>query len=273
MQLQLYRHTYFFYFSSISIPWILWLYVGYISHAYPGDYNTLVSIGSLLGLVTPLLVALVLILPEKQLRKDLIGRFDLSSVSPKYLTITFLLMPFSILTAQLISLLFGYDSDQFQYRDGYTFSSGIFPVWFILLVAPLVEELAWHSYGTDCLRSKFNLLKTSLLFGLIWGVWHLPLTFIKDYYHSNLVETGLLYTANFFLSLFPFVLIMNWLYYKTNRNITITIILHISAGYFNELFATAPMSKVIQTGLLTLLAAHLFTHDKNFFLKTKTIIK
>lgn len=270
MDIRLYRHTYLFYFASIVIPWTLWIFVAHVSHTHPDQFRLWTGAGGLLGLVVPLLVALVLILPNETLRSDFVGRlFNLRSISPKYLSATFLIMPFSILTAQLISLIFGYSIEQFEFRSGYTFSSEVFPVWVLLIVAPLVEELAWHSYGTDCLRNRFSLLTTSLLFALLWGVWHFPLSFIKDYYHSNLVEAGLLYSINFFLSLFPFVLIMNWLYYKTNRNILVTIIFHISAGYFNEIFATHPMSKVIQTGLLTALSIYLIINNSSFFLNTK----
>ncbi len=270
MDLQHYRHTYLFYCLAIALPWVFWLGVGYISHYHPDGNELIIGIGSFMGLLAPLLVALALIFPERSLRQDLRARFfALSSVKPIYLIVTFLLMPFSILIAQVISVFLGYGLEQFQFRDGYTFSSGIFPVWVILIVAPLIEELAWHSYGTDCLRSQFTLLKTSLIFALIWGIWHLPLSFIKDYYHSNLAEEGILYSLNFFLSLFPFVLIMNWLYYKSRRSIFITVIFHISAGYFNELFATEPISKVIQTGLLTAFATYLIVQDKNFFFQTK----
>jgi membrane protease YdiL (CAAX protease family) len=85
------------------------------------------------------------------------------------------------------------------------------------------------------------------------------------------VESGHIYSVNFLVSLFPFVLIMNWLYYKTDRNILVAIIFHISAGYFNEIFATHPMSKVIQTVLLILLSIYLIINDKAFFFKNKTI--
>jgi hypothetical protein len=51
----------------------------------------------------------------------------------------------------------------------------------LLLLAPLIEELAWHTYGTDALRNKFNLFITSISFGIFWAVWHVPLSLIKDY--------------------------------------------------------------------------------------------
>lgn len=175
----------------------------------------------------------------------------------------------SILLAQAISLLFGYSASQFQITGHFTFSSGIFPVWFILIIAPVLEELAWHSYGTDSLRNRFNLFKTSIIFAIFWALWHLPLSFIKGYYQSNLVDTGWIHALNFVISLIPYVLLMNWLYYKTERNILVAIVFHITAGYFNEIFATNPDCKVIQTGILLVLTFFIILKDKDFFFKRK----
>jgi len=58
---------------------------------------------------------------------------------------------------------------------------------------------------------------------------------------------------------------MNWLYYKSNRNLLLPVVFHITAGFFNEIFATHPMSKVIQTGLLLIVSAFLVIHDKELF--------
>ena len=257
-----------FYLLAIAIPWALWLTAGYISHQEP--YTNLVewsiAILSLAGLIAPLVIALAFIWPDLQLRQDFILRiFNFKEVKGQYLLITFFLMLVSILSAQAISLFFGYSADQFQLRGGYTFNSALFPVWFLLIAAPVLEELAWHSYGTDCLRSRFNLFMTSLAFAIFWGFWHFPLSFIKDYYHSHLVESGLIYSLNFIVSLIPFVLIMNWLYYKTNRNILLPIVFHITAGFFNEIFLTHPMSKVIQTVLLLILSLYLVYNDRTLF--------
>jgi hypothetical protein len=266
MNITHYKRTYLFYILSCAIPWALWTTAGYLSHK-PGNNTELISgILSILGLLAPFIIALFLILPNKDLKEDFLGRFfNFKNIAPKYIIITCFLMLISILLAQLISLAFGYSFEQFQITGKFTFTSSVFPVWFLLIFAPVIEELAWHSYGTDCLRSRFNLFKSSMIFALIWGIWHIPLSFIKDYYQSNLVETGVLYSINFIVSLFPFVIIMNWLYYKTNRNIFIPIIFHITAGYFNEIFATHPMSKVIQTVLLLILSIYLISKDRNFF--------
>jgi len=269
--IQAYNRPLTFYLLATAIPWCLWLISGYLSHLTPYTQQLKWATSALgaAGLAAPLLIASWFIFPNEILRKDFMGRFvNFITIKPHYLLITVFLMLVSILAAQAISLLFGYSIDQFQLRNTFSFSSGIFPVWLLLVVAPLLEELAWHSYGTDCLRSRFNLFNASLLFAIFWAFWHFPLSSIKDYYHSNLVESGLIYSINFAVSLIPFVLIMNWLYYKTNRNILLTVVFHITAGFFNELFATHPMSKVIQTGLLLILSAFLVLTNRDLFFNT-----
>lgn len=262
-----YKHPFLFYFFATLIPWTCWLIAAHFSHTNSNGSSLLQSIFGFAGLVTPNIIAFILILPDKELQNDLLGRFfNFKSIKLRYWLLAFGLMLTSILLAQVVSLFFGYSANQFQFAKSFSFTSGVFPVWFLLIAAPLLEELAWHSYGTDCLRSRFSLFTTSILFAVYWGIWHMPLSLIKDYYHSNLVETGIIYSLNFIFSLIPFVLIMNWLYYKSNRNIIITIIFHITAGYFNEIFCTHPMSKVIQTGLLMLFSIFLIINDRKFFL-------
>jgi len=265
-----YKYPVRFYALATCLPWALWFAAGYVSHRPPLDdeHLKLASMVAFIGLLSPLFVAFLLIRKDPDLRADVLGRvLNFRGVKPVYLLLACVLMPASILLAQAISLLFGYSASQFLISGHFTFSSGVFPVWFMLLVAPIVEELAWHSYGTDCLRNRMNLFYTSLLFGVFWAIWHMPLATIRDYYQSNLVETGWIYSVNFLVSIVPFVLLMNWLYYKTRRNILVAAVFHIAAVYFNEIFATHPDSKIIQTMLLVVLATILISRDREFFFK------
>lgn len=221
---------------------------------------------ALVGLISPMIVAFVLMNRNPGLRKDFFNRFfNFKNINPWYIFLTCFIMLASILAAMAISLLFGYSPGQFVIRGQFTFTSGVLPVWFLLIIAPIFEELAWHSYGTDCLRNKFNLFYTSLIFGAYWAIWHVPLSTIKDYYQAKLVESGWIHSLNFMVSIIPYVLIMNWLFYKTRRNILLPIIFHITAVFFNEIFATHPDSKIIQTVLLLILAGYLTISDKKFF--------
>lgn len=270
MTLEKYRHPVLFYFLATAIPWGFWFAAAQLSHITPTNQLLATAVGVLgvAGLLGSTVIAFSMIWPHGDLRRDLMQRMiGLKGVRPIYLFLACFLMLGSILLAQAISLLFGYGVEQFAFSGRSSFSAGIFPGWFLLFLAPLVEELAWHSYGTDCLRQRMNLLGASLLFGVFWVVWHMPLSFIKDYYHSNVAESGLLYSLNFAVSLIPFVILMNWLYYKANRSILVAIVFHITAGCFNEVFATHPVSKVIQTGLLLVLAIVVVARDRDFFLR------
>ena len=92
-----------------------------------------------------------------------------------------------------------------------------------------------------------RLFTASLVFTVIWTLWHLPLSLINGYYHSEVVETGWLHTLNFPLSMIAFVLIMNWLYFRTGRSILITVVFHATANVVNEIFMTHEDAKIIQT--------------------------
>jgi len=268
--LEKYRHPLHFYFYSALIPWILWMIAAYLSYQPNAiDYGLFISLLGIAGLCAPLLVAIHYIGKERHLSNDVAGRFlNFGGGRSIYFIIALVLMPVSIILAMALSLLMGYGMNQFINTGHATFSSGVLPIWFLLVIAPILEELAWHSYGTDCLRQKYSLFTTSMIFAVFWALWHIPLAFIQGYYHSNLVVEGALQSINFLVSMFPFVLLMNWLYYKTNRNILVAIVLQLTANVFNEIFSTHPDSKIIQTALLGLLAIYLlYTHRDFFFNK------
>lgn len=268
MNLKKYDRPFLFYGLSTLVPWMFWFGAAFISHLPAQSKLTAAAQSALgvVGLASPMLIAFVMMWRRSELRADLLERlFSVRKVRLPYLLATCFLMLASILLAMAVSLLFGRSADQFRFAEHFSFYAGYFPAWFMLLLAPLLEELAWHSYGTDCLRARFSLFASSMMFAVFWALWHAPLSFIKDYYHSNLVETGLLYTLNFSFSLIPYVLIMNWLYYKTGRNILVAVVFHVTAGFFNEIFATHPDSKVIQTAILLILAVVLVFQDRNLF--------
>ena len=267
VDLRNYNRTYLFYGLSIGIPWALWALAGYLSYL-PEQSPGLVlfwSIIGLIGLFVPATAALVLMLSSPALRQDLRMAFSLKNLRLPYILCMLLILPISILAAQSISLLFGHSAEQFILRGGYSFTAGIYPAWFLLILAPIIEEIGWHTYGTNALYRKINLFTASIIFALFWGLWHLPLGLIKGYYQNVVAMEGLLYSANFIVSLIPFVIIMNWLYYKTNCNVIVATIFHITAGFSNEVMNTHPDSKVIQTVLLLILSLIVLLREKELF--------
>ena len=82
-----------------------------------------------------------------------------------------------------------------------------------------------------------------------------------------MVAEGALYTANFVVSMIVFVLLSNWLYLKSDRSILIAVLFHLSTNLGNEIFATHPDSKIIQTGLLLIFILWIISKDKALFFR------
>lgn len=265
-----YRHPVVFYGLATLIPWGCWFAAGYLSRLDAQTDQTVLaaSLLGLVGLLAPLGASLALMARDPELLKDLGARlWPNASTHWTWWIWALGLMPASILAAMALSLPLGYSPDQFRLAEHASFTSGIFPVGFLLIAAPVIEELGWHAYGTDCLRSRFSLFLTSLIFAIYWAIWHAPLAGIQGYYQSHLADQGLLVALNFPVSIIPFVVIMNWLYYRSGRNIALTAAFHVTAGLFNEIFQTHPHSKVIQTGLLCVFAAGLLVREKQLFFR------
>lgn len=262
-----YNRPVLFYTLATAIPWAFWFLAAYLSQLE--EQSTAVQLWTAIlgvcGLVAPIFVVVLLVRRRADLRKDILQRLAPRRISWVYLTVTLLLLVTSILVAQAISLLFGYSAEQFQLRGGFTFSAGLLPVWFTLIGAAIFEELAWHSYGTDSLLRKMSVFTASLVFTVIWAIWHLPLGFIKGYYHNEVVEMGWVHTLNFPLSMVAFVILMNWLYFSTGRSILVTVIFHITANLANEVFMTDPDTKIIQTVLLLITAAIVVSMNREMF--------
>ncbi len=257
-----------FYSLAGLVTWLCWVAAGWLSHRTgQGDavrWATVVL--GLAGLAAPVGVAAWLMRGRPQLWADVRSRLLWRrGTSARHLALSVLLLPASLMAAQAISLPFGGSADQFQLRDHWSFSSGLLPVWVILGLAPVIEELAWHSYGTDTLITRMRLLTASLVFTVFWTVWHVPLALVKGYYQAQLVEQGWLDALNFPLSMIAFVLLMNWLYYRTGRCIMVAILFHLSANYVNEIFRTEPDTKVIQTALLLVVAAVVVYRERGLF--------
>ena len=84
----------------------------------------------------------------------------------------------------------------------------LFPLVFaeVLIFTSLGEEIGWRGYLLPALLERFGPLRASLVLGLFWAVWHLPLFSIPGtaqssipfgYFAANLVAFSVIYTVLF----------------------------------------------------------------------------
>jgi membrane protease YdiL (CAAX protease family) len=98
---------------------------------------------------------------------------------------------------------------------------------------PLPEELGWRGYVLDRLQARWNGLTASLILAAVWAVWHVPLFFIPDTYQQAL-GFG---TAAFWLfmaEIFPYTLLMTWIYNHTGRSTLSAILFHFMINFSGQ---------------------------------------
>jgi membrane protease YdiL (CAAX protease family) len=220
------------------------------------------------GLLAPFIAVLIMIggAKNKALRRDFRDRLSLKRIKLSYLPAILLIMPVALFLATGLSVWFGHSANQFLLSSEYQIMSGqaVLSV-VILFLAPTLEELGWRGYGVDSLRSKFSLFKTTLLFALLWGLWHLPLFFINGYYQHELWQTSMVYVINFFAQVLVATVLMNWMYYKNNRSISAAILFHFMFNFLSVLFQTEQFTKCIITGVLLVFCIVIILRNQELF--------
>ena len=101
----------------------------------------------------------------------------------------------------------------------------LFPV-MILMGGPIAEEFGWRGYALDRIQLKMNPLKSSLLLGIIHGLWHLPLFFIKGTIQFQLFTNTPFSIIILFLIIVMMSISYTWLHNSCNRSILVALLFH-----------------------------------------------
>jgi membrane protease YdiL (CAAX protease family) len=120
---------------------------------------------------------------------------------------------------------------------------------------PWSEEFGWRGYALDRVIKPFGILPGSILLGLVWGVWHLPLYFMPATWHGQMgFQLAGFWT--FMLHSVGLSLIMTWVYLNNNRSILAGMLMHFTSNFTGQLMAPAS-NRVEVTSTLLILAAGL----------------
>ncbi len=259
-----------YYAATFIVTYVLWFAGAYVS--FQEGRGGLYMLLMLPGLMAPFLISLVMIFASKNsdLVKDFGNRLiNLRLIEPKMLPVFFLLMPFSVLVSILISLPLGGSVSQFQLAEGFSFSTGFVPVLFLLMLAAGFEELGWRGYAFDSLQSRHTYFKASLIFSVLWSLWHFPLIFVNESYQYEIFNENIWFGVNFFVSIIPLGMIISWICIKNGKSIPAAILFHFIVNISQEALNMTQTTKCIQTFVLLVIAAAIIAYEKELFFSEK----
>jgi hypothetical protein len=116
------------------------------------------------------------------------------------------------------------------------------------------EEFGWRGYALPRLQAKWNALVSSIVLGVIWTVWHLPLWFLAGssqqgssfwLFLASLVLTSILYT---------------WLFNNARGSILVAVVFHAVGNTVSQMFPepTANLFYWVVLGLTVVLVVAIY---------------
>nr|WP_321984677.1 CPBP family intramembrane glutamic endopeptidase [uncultured Lichenicoccus sp.] len=94
-------------------------------------------------------------------------------------------------------------------------------VWLFILGGPLAEEFGW-SYLSDRLDLRLSPLFSTLVLGLVWAVWHLPLFFLAI---PGLEQKYIPFPVFVFMAV-ALRFLFSWTYHRGGRSILSNLLIH-----------------------------------------------
>lgn len=261
-----------FYAACFAATWTLWIAAAVISRA--ADDNGMSSLLMLLGLMAPAAIAVITVATsgnralKRDLKMKLVGFYR---IKPRSILLAIVGFAAIVALSILLSLLFGQPISQFALTEDFSFSVAGTSALLTILLAAVIEELGWRGYGEDAIASYHTWFHESILFGFVWALWHLPLFWIAGTYHHGLMELGIGYALNFLVSVVPLGFLTTWVYVKNRRSMFACIIFHLFVNLMQEKIAMTPVTKCVETLVVTLAAILVVVTNKHMFFEREHI--
>lgn len=240
-----------FFALAISTSWLCWAPL--LLRNTDVNPNLLYSLLNKAGDFMPSVVAILItafILGRAELLKILISMVNVRIGIRGYIYI-FFIMP-GVLS---LAYLFSYLAVDLKFES--ILAPIIFPrIWPVLLLllyfiavqGPLGEELGWRGYALPRLFEIMNPLKSSIILGLVWAVWHLPRFYMEGTtQHSITLSYGIIIALlGYIIYTVLLTFMMTALFIKTGRSIFAAILFHAMANFSHGLITilTKPIGGV-----------------------------
>src|SRR5215212_2550982 len=158
--------------------------------------------------------------------RELLGRFLIWRVGIQWWAFALLFMIIPAVAALYLFHLFGGPPVDW---------SGLGPLYSVVpsiiiltIFAGMGEEFGWRGFALPRLQARYNALVSSLIIGVLWGLWHIPLYFVKGTSQYDWRMAGGLIPT--FLGYTVFVIAWSiqytWVFNNTKGSVLLAAVVH-----------------------------------------------
>jgi membrane protease YdiL (CAAX protease family) len=235
-----------YYFAlALGWSWFFWILAILLGLSFETPMGVVLG---LIGLLGPMVAGIgsTYLTHGKEGRRDYWLRvIDVRRIGARWYAVIFLFVPVLIALAVGFDLLSGGRGAAWEEPAVRFFASPwtIIPFAFsIFLIGPM-EEFGWRGYVLDRLQGRWNALEASLILGIVWSLWHLPLFFFQGSYQYNLGAWSPSFWL-FMIGIVPLNVLFTWVFNNTLRSTLAAMLFHFMVNFTGELVALTPRAEL-----------------------------
>ena len=231
---------YTFLVLSLLVTWVFWFAAAATGQGWLEFPNVLLTA---CGFLTPLALAFFLVQRgywDGNVTSFVRNCFNPAAIAARwYILLAVLLLVSTAGPLVVASIVFGEPISELA-----AFSP---PSAFLLvgLAAGAIEEPGWRGYAQKALQARHSPLVSSLIIGVFWALWHVPLFLIAGTYQSTigLFSSGFLF---FMASVFVGSIFYGWIYNAVGQLAVVAVVYHGFGNVLHEVFSFSRTDVVIQ---------------------------
>ena len=221
------RDPWKFFLLTFAYSWIIWIpsVLDGIGIDLPFNVTGYSMIVVIIGAFAPLLAAITLVARQagwKGVKAFISQAFDFR-LKPLYLVIALVLPIIIHALVHYLAPVLGFEVAKTLFPPEISVSPIILaiPYFFLMLViGGGQEEFGWRGYAQGPLQEKIGIIPASLVIGVIWGIWHLPLWFMAGDLHSAYSFLA------FVIMTTSISIIYAWLYNSSGKKLIVVMFFH-----------------------------------------------
>ena len=223
------RDPWKFFLLTFAYSWVIWIPsvldgIG-IEIELPFSVTGYSIVVVIIGAFAPMMAAITLVARESGWKgtKAFLGQVLDFRFKPVFLVIALALPVLIHAIAHYLALAVGLDVAKTLFPTEISVAPIVLAIPYFILMLVIgggQEEFGWRGYAQEPLQEKIGVIPASLVIGVIWGIWHLPLWFMAGDLH------GAYSFLAFVLMTTSISIVYAWLYNSSGKKLIVVMFFH-----------------------------------------------